>query len=82
MYWNEYTAKCENKNRINEYRNYLESNFVGVNRLFVLGHSNQNDNSTRLKAQRYPLPKGVIKNYKVIIDGKSFYEQPTDSNIK
>ena len=33
-YWNEYKTKSENKNMKNEYRYFLESNFVGVNRLF------------------------------------------------
>ena len=32
--WNEHKAKRENKNTTNEYRYFLESNFVGVNRLF------------------------------------------------
>ena len=36
VYWNEYKTKSENKNTTNEYRYFLESNFVGVNRLFVL----------------------------------------------
>ena len=33
-YWNEYKTKNENKTTTNEYRYFLESNFVGVNRLF------------------------------------------------
>ena len=33
VYWNEYKTKSENKNTINEYRYFLKSNFVGVNRL-------------------------------------------------
>ena len=36
VYWNEYKTKSENKNTTNEYRYFLKSNFVGVNRLFVL----------------------------------------------
>ena len=36
FYWNEYKTKNENKNIMNEYRYFLESNSVGVNRLFVL----------------------------------------------
>ena len=43
VYWNEYEIKRENKNRTNEYRYFLESNFVGVNRLFVLAYSNARD---------------------------------------
>ena len=34
-YWNEYKIKSETKNTTNEYRYFLESNFVGVNGLFV-----------------------------------------------
>ena len=38
--WNEHKIKTENKNTTNQYRYFLESNFVGVNRLFVLVYSN------------------------------------------
>ena len=34
VYWNEYKTKIENKNTTNDYRYFLESVFVGVNRLF------------------------------------------------
>ena len=40
------------------------------------------NNAKRYKARRYYLPKGVIKNYNVIINGKNFYEQPSNSDIK
>ena len=33
----------------NEYRYFLESNFVRVNRFFVLVYSNQDDNAKRFK---------------------------------
>ena len=72
--------KCENKNTTNEYRYLLKSNFVGVNRLFVLVYSNLDDNAERYKARRYYLPKGVIKNF--IINGKNLYDQPVDTDIK
>ena len=35
VYWNEYKTKSEIKNMTIEFRYFLESNFVGVNRLFV-----------------------------------------------
>ena len=41
----------ENKNTTNEYRYFLESNFVGVHRLFVLVYSNQDVNSKRIKTR-------------------------------
>ena len=41
MYWNEDKTKIENKNTTNEYKYFIKSNFVGVNRLFDLIYSNQ-----------------------------------------
>ena len=67
VYWNEYKIKSENKNTTIEYRYFLESSTVGVNRLFVLTYSNQDDNGKRYQARKYYLPKGIIKNYNVII---------------
>ena len=82
IYWNEYKTKSENKNTADEYKYFLESNFVAVKRLFVLVYSNQDDNSKRFKAKAYYLPKGIIDNYNVIINGKNFYDQAIDSGIK
>ena len=82
VYWNEYKTKTENKNMPNEYRNFLESNFAGVNRLFVLVYTDENNNAKRFNAQKYYLSKEIIKNYNVIINGKKIYDQPIDSDIK
>ena len=57
VYWDEY--KTKNKNRY-----FLESNFVRVDRLFISVYS---------KAKICYLPKSVIKNYNIIINGKNFY---------
>ena len=72
VYWNEYKKKNENKKYNNKYRYFLESNFIGVNRLFVLVYSNEDADSKRFKAKRCFLPKGIIKNYNVVINGKTF----------
>ena len=72
VYWNKYKTKSENKNTINEYRYFLESNCVRVNRLFVLVYTNVDGNTKRFNARKYYLPKGIIDNYNVIINGKSF----------
>ena len=61
--------KSENNNTINDYRYFIELNFVGDNRLLVLVYSDQYNN---LKS--YYLPKGVIKNYNVIINEKNVYD--------
>ena len=69
VYWNEYKTKSKNKNTKNEYRCILESNFVGVNRLFYV-FSNQDNNSKTYKAARYYLLKGIIKSYIIINEKK------------
>ena len=82
VYWREYKTKSENKNTTNEYRYFLEPNFDVVNKLFVLVHSDHNAGSKRFKTWTYYSPKGIIDNYHVIINGKNFYHQAIDSNIK
>ena len=62
VYWNEYKTKSENKNTANEYIYFLKSNFVGVNILFALINSNQNDRFKRFNGKKYYLIKGIIKN--------------------
>ena len=70
--WNEYKTKSENKNVTNEYRYLLESNFFGVNRLFVLVYTNQDANVKRFIARKDYLPKTIINNYNIIINEKKF----------
>ena len=82
VYWNEYKIKSESKKTTNEYRDFLESSFVGVNRLFVLVYINQDANAKRFNARKFYLKKGISKNYNIVIDGKNFYDQPIDSDIK
>ena len=41
VYWNEYKTKNETKTRTNEFRYFLKSYFVGVNRLFLLVYLNR-----------------------------------------
>ena len=80
--WNKYKTKSEIRNTAIEYRYFLESNFVGVHRLFVLVYTNEFNNAKRFNARKYYLPKGITKTYNVIINGKNFYDQPIDYDIK
>ena len=50
--------------------------------VLVLVYTNQDDNTKRFKTRRYYLPKSIIKNYNVTINGKKFYDQPVESYIK
>ena len=65
----------------NEYRYFLESNFVGVNKLFVLIYSNHDYDAKRYKARWYDVPKGFIKNSNVAINGENFYDQSLNNNL-
>ena len=57
--------------------------YKGVNRLFALVYLNEDaDSNKRFKAKKYYSPKGIINNYNVIINGKNFYDQVIDSDIK
>ena len=74
--------KSGNKNTTNEFTYFVQSNFVGVNRLFVLVYTNEANNAKRFNARKCYLPKGIVKNYNVIINGKTFYDQAIDSDTK
>ena len=82
VYQNEYKTKSGNKYTAQQFIYFLKPNFVRVNTLFVLVYSNQDENSKRFKTWRYYLVKGIIHNYKAIINGKKFYNQSIDSDIK
>ena len=74
-------TKSETKITPNEFRYSLKSNFA-VNRLFVFAYLNREDDVQQFKTRKYYLPKGIIKSYDVIINGKNFYDQPIDLGIK
>ena len=67
VYWNEYETKTENKNTINKYRYFLESNFVWVHKLFIY---------------IYYFQIGIVNNYNFIINGKNVYDQAIDYDVK
>ena len=96
VYWNEYKSKIESKeaDKNNLTRLPLDASFQGTNKLFVLAFNNttQNDNevpasNTANRVQRdihrkYFLPRVDITNYNVLIDGRNFYDQSINDQIK
>ena len=51
--------------------------------LYVIAAGNNADQEAGIKDDRkYFLPRGEIKNYKLLIDGRSFYDQPINDIIK
>ena len=52
VFWNEYETKSENENVVNNCRYFLKSKFLGVNRLFVLNYSNEDNKVKKDKAKK------------------------------
>ena len=57
----------------------VNPSFHGVNRLFVLSFENNTDRTERGKY--YP-PTVEIKDYNVIIDGQSIFDEPVKNNLR
>ena len=77
--WNKYESSIKTFSR-NRYLNYLiNPGFQWVNRPFVLSFENEND---RTSHSTYYLPKVEIKDYNVMIDGRNFFDQPINSDLK
>ena len=55
----------------------IEQSFQGVNRLFVLAFE---DDAQRASNRRYYFPNVEIKDYNVMIDGKSLFDQPVKND--
>ena len=49
---------------------------------YFSAYTNESKSAKRFNAQKYYLPKGILKNYNVIINEKNFYDQPIDSDLK
>ena len=96
VYWNEYKSKIETKNLDNDNitRFFLDTSFKRVNRLLVLAFNKTTEsvagnpiNNTANRVQRdshrkYFFPRVDITNYNVLIDGRNFYDQPINGQIK
>ena len=96
MYWNEYKSKIESnetdKNNLTRFP--LDASFQGTNRFFVLAFNNTTENDNEVPAtntanrvqrdshRKYFLPRVDIINYNVLIDGRNFYDQPNNDQIK
>ena len=86
VYWNEYKSIIEIKNAKdnNPTRFPLDASFQAVNRLFVLAFNNTGgaNRVQRDSHRQYFLPRVDITNYNVLIDGRNFYDQPVNDQIK
>ena len=49
---------------------------------YVSVYINQDVNAKRFNVRKYYSPKSIIKNYNITINGKIFYDQPIDFDMK
>ena len=74
--WNKYRSQMTVQSNNNN-RNYLiDPTFTNVNRLFVLSFMRNNVGNNRDSFSHYYLPNVEIKDFNVLIDGKSFFDLP------
>ena len=71
--WNKYRSGMSNQTKNNNLNYLIDPTFTNANRLFVLIFENEDD---RTYFSKYYLPKVEIKDFNVLIDGKSFFEIP------
>ena len=87
VYWNEYKSKIETKNldANNVTRFPLDASFQGVNRLLVPAFGNTENGDKKVERgshRKYFLPRVDITNYNVLSDGRNFYDEPINDQIK
>ena len=71
--WNKYLSKPELTRRNPNLNHLVERSFQGVNRLFVLAFENDDDRTDHEKSY---VPTVEIKDYKIMINGENFFDQP------
>ena len=69
--WNKYRSEMTNHPQNNNLNYLIDSTFTKVNRLFVLSFENEDD---RRSFSKYYVPNVQIKDFNVLIDGKSFFD--------
>ena len=87
VYWNEYRSKIETKTDDNKNVTIfpLDASFEWVNRLSVFAFNNINNNAHKVEKdshRKYFSQRVDISNYNVLIDGRNFYDQPINDQIK
>ena len=72
IFWNEYKTKEINENADANVFKYIN----------LVPSFQENGQPTRNGQQKYYLPRIDLEKYKVIIDGRNFYDNPVESDIE
>ena len=71
--WKKYRSQMTKNNNVNY---LIDPTFTNVNRLFVLSFTRNNAGDNRDSFSHYYVPNVEIKDFNVLIDGKSFFDLP------
>ena len=71
--WNKYRSEMTNQTKNNNLNYLIDPTFTKVNRLFILSFKNEED---RTSFSKYCVPNVQIKDFNVVIHGKSFFDMP------
>ena len=74
--WNKYRSQMTVQPQNNNLDYVIDSTFTNVNRLFALLFTTDNAGDNRDSFSHYYLPNVEIKDFNVLIDGKSFFDLP------
>ena len=78
--WNKYRSQMTIQNNNNNLNYLIDPTFTNVNRLFILSFERIEENNVkkdyRDSFSHYYVPKVEIKDFNVLIDGKSFLNSP------
>ena len=74
--WYKYLSKPELLAQNPNLNHLVEPSFQGENRLFVLAFENDNHTTSD---ERYYLPTVEIKDYNIMINGETFFDQPINN---
>ena len=87
VYYNEHQTKIKSRNLVNSNltRFCFGASFQGVRRFLVLAFDNTDNGAKKVQRNshtNYFLPRVNITNYNVLIDGRNFYDQSINYQIK
>ena len=71
---NKYRSEMNNQTQNNNLNYLIDPTFTKVNRLFVLPFARNNAGDNRDSFSDYYVPNVEIKDFNVLIDGKSFFD--------
>ena len=78
--WNKYRSEMSNQNKNNSLNYVIDQTFIKANKLFVLSFENEDD---RISFSKYYYKLNLeIKDFNVLIDGKSFFDSPLKAKEK